>query len=73
MYNEKVDVFSFGAMIFKLLFGKDPFKGKDIQETYLNNEKVIYDFPETSYYDLKHGIKKFNRKKNYFAHALRIP
>ena len=63
MYNYKSDIFSFGVLIYKVLYAQDLFSGSNKEEIYNNNKKVSFTLTDSSLFDLKFGIKKLIRKK----------
>ena len=45
IYNAKVDIWSIGALLFQLLTGSHPFKGKNMEELRNNLKSGAYKIP----------------------------
>ena len=57
-YNEKCDIWACGVILYLLLSGKNPFRGKTDQETYEKISSLKYDFPVKEWRFISKEAKK---------------
>lgn len=57
VYNSKCDIWSMGVILYMMLSGQPPFKGKDEDEVMKNIMKAQYDFKSNIWKDVSSQVK----------------
>ncbi|TBU01787.1 C1 protein kinase [Hamiltosporidium magnivora] len=57
-YGEEVDVWSFGVVLYEMIFGEPPFYSNSLQETYKRISNISFSLPSEISEDLKDLLKK---------------
>lgn len=63
-HSYEADIWSFGVIVFTLIYGRPPFESKDVKDTYKKIKEVSYTFPDhvSASANLKHLVSSILQK-----------